>query len=163
MLPPDIDTPSAIDELEPLPYDPSLTDKASGSLGRIRYVVDDVNVRLAVERSQYLNVDGKLITEDYRVLLKNEIKSTLKAEFGTLTDFLRRWSNAGRKQAVLEQLAAHGIPFETQQQDVAHGSELDAFDLVTHVTFDQKPLTLRERVNNVKSVMCSASTQSKPR
>ncbi|MFM5270773.1 type I restriction-modification enzyme R subunit C-terminal domain-containing protein [Aeromonas veronii] len=35
---------------------------------------------------------------------------------------------------------------------------MDAFDLVTHVAFDQKPLTLRERVSNVKSVMCSAST-----
>ncbi|WP_033576681.1 EcoAI/FtnUII family type I restriction enzme subunit R [Dickeya chrysanthemi] len=150
VLPPDVVTPPSMDEPEPPPYDPSLTDKAGGSSGRIMYVIDDVNVRLAVERSQYLDVDGKLITEDYRVLLKNDIKNALQAEFGSLTDFLRRWSNAERKQAVLEELAEHGVPFEILRQAVANGSELDAFDLVTHVAFDQKPLTRRERANNVK-------------
>ncbi|MCA7013976.1 DEAD/DEAH box helicase family protein [Dickeya dadantii] len=150
VVPPDVVTSLGVDEPEPSPYDPSLTDKAGGSSGRIRYVIDDVNVRLAVERSQYLDIDGKLITEDYRVLLKNDIKSALQAEFGSLTDFLRRWSNAERKQAVLEELAEHGVPFEILQQAVANGSELDAFDLVTHVAFDQKPLTRRERANNVK-------------
>ncbi len=118
--------------------------------GRIKYVIDDVNVRVAVERSQYLDVDGKLITEDYRVLLKDDIKKALQAEFGNLTDFLRRWNSAERKQAVLEDLADHGVPLEVLQQAVPNGAELDVFDLVAHVAFDQKPLTRRERANNVK-------------
>ena len=118
--------------------------------GRVKYVINDVNVRVAVERSQYLDADGKLITEDYRVLLKGDIKKVLQAEFGTMTDFLRRWSSAERKQAVLEELAEHGVPLEILQQTVANGSELDAFDLVAHVAFDRKPLTRRERANNVK-------------
>lgn len=121
-----------------------------GSEGRVKYVIDDVNVRVAVERSQYLNADGKLITEDYRVLLKDDIKKTLQAEFGTMTEFLRHWNTAERKQAVLEELAEHGVPLEILQQAVANGSELDVFDLVAHVAFDQKPLTRRERANNVK-------------
>lgn len=150
VLPPDVVTPPSIEEPEPPHYDSSLTDKAGGSVGRVRYVIDDVNVCLAVERSQYLDVEGKLITEDYRVLLKSDIKSTLQAKFGNLTNFLRRWSNAERKQAVIEELTEHGVPFEILQQAVANGSELDAFDLVTHVAFDQKPLTRRERANNVK-------------
>ncbi|MDE8555831.1 EcoAI/FtnUII family type I restriction enzme subunit R [Pantoea vagans] len=148
VVPPDVVTPSSIEE--PLPYDSSLTDKAGGSVGRVKYVIDDVNVCLAVERSQYLDVEGKLITEDYRVLLKSDIKSTLQAKFGNLTDFLLRWSSAERKQAVIEELTEHGVPFEILQQAVANGSEMDAFDLVTHVAFDQKPLTRRERANNVK-------------
>jgi type I restriction enzyme R subunit len=109
-----------------------------------------VNVRIAVERSQYLDADGKLITEDYRVLLKNDIKKALQAEFGSLTDFLRRWNSADRKQAVLEELADHGVPLAVLQQAVPNGTELDVFDLVAHVAFDQKPLTRRERANNVK-------------
>lgn len=117
---------------------------------RVKYVIDDVNVRVAVERSQYLDADGKLITEDCRVLLKDDIKKALQAEFGSLTDFLRRWNSAERKQAVLEQLADHGVPLEVLQQAVPNGSELDVFDLVAHVAFDQKPLTRRERANNVK-------------
>ncbi|MCP2069889.1 EcoAI/FtnUII family type I restriction enzme subunit R [Pseudomonas laurylsulfatiphila] len=121
-----------------------------GGEGRTKYVIDDVNVRVAVERSQYLDADGKLITEDYRVLLRGDIKKALQAEFGTMTDFLRRWNNAERKQAVLDELAEHGVPLEILQQAVVNGFELDIFDLVAHVAFDQKPLTRRERANNVK-------------
>ena len=84
-------------------------------------MLDDVNVRLAVERSQYLDANGKLITEDYRVLLKDDIKKMLQAEFGTMSDFLRRWSSAERKQAVLEELAEHGVPLIILQQAVSNG------------------------------------------
>lgn len=129
---------------------PGATGGGSGGEGRIKYYIDDVKVRFAVERSQYLDADGKLITEDYRVLLKDDIRKTLQAEFGSLTDFLRRWNSADRKQAVLEELADHGVPLAVLQQAVANGDELDAFDLVAHVAFNQKPLTRRERANNVK-------------
>ncbi len=122
----------------------------NGGEGRVKYVIDDVSVRVAVERSQYLDADGKLITEDYRVLLKDDIKKALQAEFGSLTEFLRRWNSAERKQAVLEELAEHGVPLEILQQAVPNGTDLDVFDLVAHVAFDQKPLTRRERANNVK-------------
>lgn len=133
------------DEVTP----PGVTTGGVGE-GRVKYVIDDVNVRVAVERSQYLDADGKLITEDYRVLLKDDIKKALQAEFGSLTDFLRRWNSAERKQAVLEELAGQGVPLEVLQQAVPNGAELDVFDLVAHVAFDQKPLTRRERANNVK-------------
>lgn len=156
VVPPETpDTPAG--EPETPPYGPVTTDgddpphgDDTGGGGRTKYVIDDVNVCVAVERAQYLDADGKLITEDYRVLLKDDIKKALQAEFGTMTDFLRRWNSAERKQAVLEELAEHGVPLEILQQAVVNGSELDVFDLVAHVAFDQKPLTRRERVNNVK-------------
>jgi len=115
-----------------------------------RYVIDDVDVRVAVERSQYLDADGRLITEDYRVLLKDEIRKTLRSEFGSLSEFLRRWNDADRKKAVLDELAERGVPLNVLQQAVPNGQELDAFDLVAHVAFDQNPLTRRERINHVK-------------
>lgn len=159
VVPPDEQIPPGIGEPESPPYGTGATGGddtggdtggGSGGEGRTKYVIDDVNVRVAVERSQYLDANGKLITEDLRVLLKDDIRKALQAEFGTLTDFLRRWSSAERKQAVLEELAEHGVPLEILQQAVANGSELDAFDLVAHVAFDQKPLTRCERANNVK-------------
>ena len=117
---------------------------------RPKYVIDDVDVNLAVERSQYLDADGKLITEDYRVLLKDQIQQSLMASFGSLNDFLRRWNESERKQVILEELAEQGIPLDVLQQAVPNGYELDAFDLVAHVAFNQPPLTRRERANNVK-------------
>ena len=161
VVPPDIIDPPGIGDPEPPPYGPDSTSEddtesgddtggGSGGEGRVKYVIDDVAVRVAVERSQYLDADGKLMTEDYRVLLKDDIKKALQTEFGSLTGFLRRWNSAERKQAVLEQLAEHGVPLDILQQAVANGGELDAFDLVAHVAFDQKPLTRRERANQVK-------------
>ncbi len=50
----------------------------------------------------------------------------------------------------LSLLAEHGLPLDILQQAVANGDELDAFDLVAHVAFDQTPLTRRERANQVK-------------
>lgn len=162
VVPPEITEVPDTGEPEPPPYGPGPTggddtppggDTGGGGSsgeGRVKYVIDDVNVRVAVERSQYLDADGKLITEDYRVLLKDDIKKTLRAEFGSMTDFLRRWKSAERKQSVLAELADYGMPLEILQQAVANGSELDVFDLVAHVAFDQKPLTRRERANNVK-------------
>jgi len=121
-----------------------------GGEGRIKYVLDDIDVNVAAERSQYLDADGKLITDSFRVLLKYDIKKSLLKQFGSLTEFLRRWSAADRKQAVLDELADQGIPLEVLQQAVKNGDELDAFDLVAHVAFDQKPLTRRERANKVQ-------------
>lgn len=157
VVPPD--NPPETGEPEAPPYGPGTDGEdtttggdtgGGGGNGRAKYIIDDVDVRVAVERSQYLDADGKLITEDYRVLLKDQIRKALQAEFGNLTDFLRRWNEADRKQAILEELANHGVPLDVLQQAVPDGQELDAFDLVAHVAFDQKPLTRRERANNVK-------------
>ncbi|ALX10192.1 DEAD/DEAH box helicase [Burkholderia cepacia JBK9] len=160
VVPPDVNNSSVDGEPEPIPYGPGANvgdDAESGHTGgghrgegRVKYVIDDVSVSVAVERSQYLDANGKLVTEGYRVLLKESIKVALQAEFGNLTNFLRRWNSAERKRAILEELAEHGVPLEILQQAVPNGSDLDAFDLVAHVAFDQKPLTRRERVNNVK-------------
>ncbi|MDR2155335.1 MAG: DEAD/DEAH box helicase family protein [Burkholderiaceae bacterium] len=156
IVPPDETPPTGVGDPDLPPPGPDTTDDdgvpPGGGIGdpRAKYVIDDVDVRVAVERSQYLDADGKLITEDYRVLLKDHIRKALQAEFGSLTDFLRRWNQADRKQAVLETLAEHGVPLDVLQQAIPNGAELDAFDLVAHVAFDQKPLTRRERANRVK-------------
>ena len=118
--------------------------------GRTRYVLDDVKVTTGIERTQYLDVNGKLITEDYRVHLKDQIKETLLREFSSLDDFLRRWKEAERKQAVIDELKEQGIPLEVLREAVTDGARIDAFDLVAHIAFDQPPLTRKERANNVK-------------
>jgi type I restriction enzyme R subunit len=157
VVPPKTVDPPGTAEPEPPTYESGSTggeqtdtETDGDGVGRTRYVIDNVDVRIAVERSQYLDANGKLITEDYRVLLKADIRKSLQTRFGSLTDFLRRWNAAERKQAVLEELAAHGVPLDILRQAVPNGGEFDAFDLVAHVAFDQKPLTRRERVNQVK-------------
>lgn len=109
-----------------------------------RYVVDKVAVRVVAERVQYYNPAGKLVAES----LKDYTRKTLTQEFASLDDFLRCWSNADRKQAIVDELAQEGVFFEALADEV--GRDCDPFDLLCHVAWDQPPLTRRERAERVK-------------
>lgn len=109
-----------------------------------RYVVANVEVTVAAERVQYFDEDGKLITES----LKDYTRKTLSKEFASLDDFLRRWSRAEKKQAIIEELANEGIFFEALADEI--GRNCDPFDLICHVVWDMPPLTRQERAAVVK-------------
>jgi type I restriction enzyme R subunit len=106
--------------------------------------VDGVPVRIIAERVEYLDENGKLVTESLRDYTKN----ALKKRFVSLDDFLKRWKSAERKQAIIEELEAEGLPLDPIAEEL--GKDLDPFDLICHVAFDKKPLTRRERADNVK-------------
>lgn len=111
---------------------------------RRKYYVDDVEVRVAVERVQYYDKDGKLITES----LKDYTRKAILKEYRSLDDFLRRWDSAESKSALIEELREQGLLLEALEDDV--GKEFGAFDLICHIAFDQPPLTRRERADNVR-------------
>ena len=134
---------------EEVPYDseeqpPSLTTGEPPAGRAITYVVDDVEVRVATERVQYLDGNGRLITES----LKDYSRKTVNQAYATLDDFLSAWNAAERKQAVVEELAARGVFFDELAEQI--GPDYDAFDLVCHVAFDRPPRTRRQRVAQVR-------------
>lgn len=116
-----------------------------GGNGRpIKYYVNDVEVRVATERVQYLDEHGKLITES----LKDYTRKTVRKAYASLDAFLNAWNDAERKAAIVEALANQGVFLDELAEQV--GRDYDAFDLVCHVAFDQPPLTRRERVEKVR-------------
>jgi type I restriction enzyme R subunit len=127
-------------------------DTGGGEVGQgpKRYVVDDVEVNPGLWREQYLDADGKLITEDYRVFLKEEIKKTLRHQFGSLKDFLSQWRSAERKQVLVDELKSQGIDIDVLKQAIPNAGQFGIFDLIAHIAFDQQPLTRKERANHVK-------------
>jgi type I restriction enzyme, R subunit len=151
--PPD-DVPPKGDDDETLPDEPSadetivdgppdITLPITG--GKIRKVyVDGVGATIVAERVEYLDENGRLVTES----LRDFTKAALKKRFASLDDFLRRWKGAERKQAIMEELAAEGLPLDPIIEEL--GKDLDPFDLICYVAFDRKPLTRRERADNVK-------------
>ena len=80
--------------------------------------------------------------------MRDFTKKALKKRFASLDDFLRRWKEAERKQAIVEELEAEGLPLDPIADEL--GKNLDPFDLICHVAFDKKPLTRRERAENVR-------------
>jgi type I restriction enzyme R subunit len=122
-----------------------------------KYYVDNVAVSVANERVQYYGPDGKLITES----LKDYTKTNIKKNFASLDDFILRWSSAEKKEELIKELAEQGILLEALREEV--GKDMDAFDLVCHVAFDQPPLTRKERANNVRKRNYFAKYQGKAR
>ena len=113
--------------------------------GSVRKVyVDGVAATIVAERVEYLDENGKLVTES----LRDFTKKALRKHFASLDDFLKRWKAAERKQAIVEELEAEGLPLDLIALEL--GKDLDPFDLICHVAFDAKPLTRRERADNVK-------------
>ena len=76
------------------------------------------------------------------------VRLALKKRFASLDDFLKRWKAAERKQAIIEELEAEGLALDVIADEL--GKNLDPFDLICHIAFDKKPLTRRERAENVK-------------
>jgi len=115
---------------------------------RIKYVVGNVEVSVIAERVQYLGPDGKLITES----LKDFTRQQVKAQYATLSDFLRRWNEADRKQVIIDELAEQGVIWDDLIKEVSKklGAEPDPFDVICHIVYDQPPLSRKERAEQVR-------------
>ncbi|CAG20209.1 putative type I restriction enzyme R protein [Photobacterium profundum SS9] len=110
----------------------------------IKFHVSGVTVKKIAERVQYYDTDGKLVTESF----KDYTRKTIAKQFASLDDFTKKWNDAERKQAIIDELSNDGIIWEALEQEV--GKDLDPFDMICHVVFDQPALTRKERANNVK-------------
>jgi type I restriction enzyme R subunit len=122
---------------------PDITIKP-GEEGSRKIYVDGVEATIIAVRVEYLDENGKLVTES----LRDFTKKALKKHFASLDDFLRRWKSAERKQAIIEEFEKEGLSLDPLAEEV--GKDLDPFDLICHVVFDQPPLTRRERADNVR-------------
>lgn len=110
----------------------------------IKFHVSGVTVKKMAERVQYYDTDGKLVTESF----KDYTRKTMGSQFSSLDEFVKRWNTADRKQTVIDELEQAGIIWEALTQEV--GIDLDPFDMICHVVYDQPALTRKERANNVK-------------
>lgn len=130
---------------EPLPPDPGPGPGGSEPApSPTRYFVDDVEVSVSVERVQYLDENGKLITES----LTDYTKKTVLKHYASLDAFLTKWTSAERKRPIMEELAKQGVFLDELAEQV--GKDLDPFDLICHIAFDRPPLTRKERAARVK-------------
>ncbi len=140
----DTDIPENEDNVNNAPSDITFDPDDNGKPKQIKYYVDDVPVSIINERVQYLDANGKLITES----LVDYTKKNIRKEYATLDEFLQKWNSADKKTAIIKELEEKGIFFDELQEEVS--KDLDPFDLICHIAFDMPPLTRKERANNVK-------------
>ena len=109
-----------------------------------KYYIKGKPVKVLTERVEYLDENGKLVTES----LRDYSRKAIRAHYASLDAFLRRWKGEERKEAVIDELAEEGLLLAPLMEEI--GKDLDPFDLICHIAFDQPPLTRRERAEQVR-------------
>ncbi|RYE59636.1 MAG: DEAD/DEAH box helicase [Sphingobacteriales bacterium] len=111
---------------------------------REKVYVNGVDVSVLQSQELHFDVAGKLITKS----LKDYTKEIIYEKYASLNDFLTKWNEADRKAAIVKELEEQGVLVEALQTAV--NKEVDLFDLICHVAYDQPPLSRKERAANVK-------------
>lgn len=110
-----------------------------------KYYVKDVKVEVLSERVQYVDKDGKLITES----LIDYTRKNILGQYARLDAFLKKWNEAQKKQAIVDELREEGVLLDAVREETGQ-TDIDDFDLILHLAYDKAPITRIERINNVK-------------
>lgn len=108
--------------------------------------VNGCKVRIINKVVSVYDADGKLLRYENIV---DYTKTNILGKYADLEHFTREWNREEKKRAISDLLKEHGIDLEALKKDQGM-SDLDDFDFIIHIAFDKKPLTRRERANDVK-------------
>ena len=123
-------------------------DGEDDSLQNPKPIVDENGCKVSIihKTVSVYDANGKLLRQESIV---DYTKENVRGEYASLDNFIRQWSAQEKKAQIRDLLRARGIDLEQMKAD-QNMTEVDDFDFICHVAFDKKPLTRRERANNVK-------------
>lgn len=107
---------------------------------------DGCKVEIIHKTVSVYDANGKLLRQESIV---DYTKENIRGEYASLDNFIRQWSKEEKKEKIREMLLERGIDIELMKAD-QNMVDVDDFDFICHVAFDKKPLTRKERANNVK-------------
>ena len=134
-------------EKKPKPYPPVPSNPPTAHEPCEKYLINGKDIRIAHEIVSVLGEDGKTMrTESVQSFARKQ----LLRHYQSLDDFVQTWTEAERKQAVMDELKEYAILIDAVREANPALKDADIFDVICHVAFDQPPLTRKERANNVK-------------
>ncbi|NCU26782.1 DEAD/DEAH box helicase, partial [Candidatus Nomurabacteria bacterium] len=121
------------------------------------YTVPDFNEKPIVDEDGCIvKVIGKTVSiyDSNGKLLRQEniidyTKTNILGTFASLDNFIRKWSAEEKKESIRNLLLERGIDLQNLKEEQGM-VDVDDFDFICHVAFDQKPLTRQERALNVE-------------
>lgn len=125
----------------PVPIDPPGPKNPKPIVSR-----DGCKVEIIHKTVSIYDANGKLLRQESIV---DYTKENIRGEYASLDNFIRQWSKEEKKEKIREMLLERGIDLELMKSE-QNMSDVDDFDFICHVAFDKKPLTRKERANNVK-------------
>ena len=125
----------------PGPVDPPGPPKVKPIVGR-----DGCKVEIIHKTVSIYDANGKLLRQESIV---DYTKENVRGEYASLDAFIREWRKNPNKGEIRDMLLARGIDLSSMKTDQGM-TDVDDFDFICHVAYDKKPLTRKERANNVK-------------
>ena len=107
---------------------------------------DGCQVKIVYKTVSVYDANGKLLRQESII---DYTKENILGAYASLDNFIRKWSAEEKKEKIKGLLREQGIDLETLKEDQGM-SDVDDFDFICHVAFDKKPLTRKERAENVK-------------
>lgn len=107
---------------------------------------DGCQVKIVYKTVSVYDANGKLLRQESII---DYTKENILGTYASLDNFIRKWSAEEKKEKIRGLLREQGIDLETLKEDQGM-SDVDDFDFICHVAFDKKPLTRKERAENVK-------------
>lgn len=131
---------------DPIPYD--ITDPIEPSSPKVKPIVDKYGCRVEIinKRVSIYDTSGKLLRTESIV---DYTRINVKDEYASLDDFIKCWTNNAKKEEIIKLFHDKGIDFEQMKKE-ENMENVDDFDYICHVAYDKKPLTRKERAENVK-------------
>lgn len=108
--------------------------------------VNGCTVRIINKVVSVYDTDGKLLRHENII---DYTRTNILGEFTDLEKFIRKWNGSEKKKVISELFKEHGIDLQALKESQGMG-DIDDFDFIVHVAFDKKPLTRKERANDVK-------------
>ena len=125
-----------------------------------KYLVEGKEISISTEIVSFLGEDGKTMrTESITDFTKKQIRK----RYATLHDFIKNWTEAERKKAIVEELQDYHVLVDAIREKNPTLAGADIFDVICHVAYDQPPLTRWERANSVKKRNYFAKYEGKAR
>lgn len=130
------------------PVQPGVIKEPPASYGTQKPIVDrnGCKVQIIHKTVSVYDTNGKLLRQESIV---DYTKENIQGEYASLDNFIRHWSTHEKKEEIRDLLHDRGIDLELLKAD-QNMSDVDDFDFICHVAFDKKPLTRKDRANNVK-------------
>lgn len=105
-----------------------------------------VSVKILQRVVSIYDTDGKLLKQES---IEDYTKESIIGTYQTLENFIQTWNREQKKEVIRNMLKEKGIDLELIKKD-QNMTDVDDFDFICHIAFNQKPLTRRERAENVK-------------
>lgn len=119
-----------------------------GTSDRIVPIIDKNGLKVEIihKTVSIYDTNSKLLRRESII---DYTKENIRGEYADLDDFIRKWRLDPKKDTIKKMLEEYGIDIESLKKEYKM-EDVDDFDFICHIAYDQKPLTRKERADNVK-------------